>query len=61
MENMFWTGYPRSRPGRPLVQKDKSKNPKRMTLKEAVEKFVKEGDNVGIRLCERAPAGGYSA
>jgi glutaconate CoA-transferase subunit A len=45
---MFWTGLSPDEAREALVNKDKSKKDKRMTLKEAVSKFVKNGDNVGI-------------
>lgn len=51
MENntkMFWTGLSPDEAREVLVNKDKSMRDKRMTLKEAVSKFVKNGDNVGI-------------
>ncbi|MGD9948002.1 MAG: CoA transferase subunit A [Desulfobulbus sp.] len=51
MENnakMFWTGLSPDEAREALVNKDKSMRDKRMTLKEAVSKFVKDGDNVGI-------------
>lgn len=51
MENnakMFWTGLSPDAAREALVNKDKSMRDKRMTLKEAVSKFVKNGDNVGI-------------
>ena len=51
MENtakMFWTGLSPDEAREALVNKDKSKRDKRMTLKEAIGKFVKNGDNVGI-------------
>ena len=50
MENnakMFWTGLSPDEARESLVNKDKSMRDKRMTLKEAVSKFVKDGDNVG--------------
>lgn len=45
---MFWTGLSPDDAREALVNKDKSKRDKRMTLKEAVDKFIKDGDNVGI-------------
>jgi glutaconate CoA-transferase, subunit A len=45
---MFWTGLSPDEAREALVNKDKSKKDKRMTLKEAVSRFVKPGDNVGI-------------
>jgi glutaconate CoA-transferase subunit A len=45
---MFWTGLSPDQAREALVNKDKSMRDKRMTLKEAVSKFVKSGDNVGI-------------
>jgi glutaconate CoA-transferase, subunit A len=45
---MFWTGLSPDDAREALVSKDKSKKDKRMTLKEAVSRFVKPGDNVGI-------------
>ncbi len=45
---MFWTGLSPDEARQFLANKDKSKRDKRMTLKEAVQKFVKDGDNVGI-------------
>jgi Acyl CoA:acetate/3-ketoacid CoA transferase, alpha subunit len=45
---MFWTGLSPDEARKALVNKDKSKKDKRMTLKEAVSKFIKNGDNVGI-------------
>ncbi len=51
MENnakMFWTGLSPDEAREALVNKDKSQKDKRMTLKEAVSRFVKDGDNVGI-------------
>lgn len=45
---MFWTGLSPDEAREALVNKDKSMRDKRMTLKEAVSKFVKSGDNVGI-------------
>ncbi len=51
MENsaqMFWTGLSPDEAREALVQKDKSMRDKRMNLKEAVSRFVKNGDNVAI-------------
>ncbi len=48
MENMFWAGLSPEEARRLLANKDKSKNPKKMALNEAVEKFVKNGDNIGV-------------
>ena len=45
---MFWTGLSPDEAREALVNKDKSKKDKRMTLKEAVARFVKPGSNVGI-------------
>jgi len=45
---MFWTGLSPDEAREVLVNKDKSMKDKRMTLKEAVSRFVKPGDNVGI-------------
>ena len=45
---MFWTGLSPDEAREALVNKDKSMRDKRMTLKEAVARFVKPGDNVGI-------------
>ena len=45
---MFWTGLSPDEAREALVNKDKSKKDKRMSLKEAVSRFVKPGDNVGI-------------
>jgi len=45
---MFWTGLSPDEAREVLVNKDKSKKDKRMPLKEAVSRFVKPGDNVGI-------------
>ncbi len=46
--NMFWTGLSPDEAREALVNKDKSMRDKRMTLKEAVSKFINDGDNVGI-------------
>lgn len=51
MENnakMFWTGLSPDEAREALVNKDKSMRDKRMTLKEAVSRFIKPGDNIGI-------------
>ena len=45
---MFWTGLSPDEAREALVTKDKSMKDKRMTLKEAVSRFVKNGDNVAI-------------
>ena len=45
---MFWTGLSPDEAREVLVNKDKSMRDKRMTLKEAVTRFVKPGNNVGI-------------
>jgi glutaconate CoA-transferase, subunit A len=45
---MFWTGLSPDEAREALVNKDKSMRDKRMSLKEAVSRFVKDGDNVGI-------------
>lgn len=45
---MFWTGLSPDEAREALVNKDKSMKDKRMTLKEAVSRFIKDGDNVGI-------------
>lgn len=45
---MYWTGLSPDEARQFLANKDKSKRDKRMTLKEAVQKFVKDGDNVGV-------------
>jgi glutaconate CoA-transferase, subunit A len=45
---MFWTGLSPDAAREALVNKDKSMRDKRMTLKEAVSRFIKPGDNVGI-------------
>jgi glutaconate CoA-transferase subunit A len=45
---MFWTGLSPDEAREALVNKDKSMRDKRMTLKEAVSQFIKDGDNVGI-------------
>ncbi len=51
MENiadMYWTGLSPDQARETLVQKDKSMRDKRMTLKQAVDQFIKDGDNVAI-------------
>ncbi len=51
MENnaeMYWTGLTPDKAREALVEKDKSMKDKRMTLKQAVDQFIKNGDNVGI-------------
>lgn len=45
---MFWTGLSPDGAREALVNKDKSMRDKRMTLKEAVDRFIKDGDNIGI-------------
>ena len=45
---MFWTGLTPDEARAVLVNKDKSKKDKRCTLKEAVDTFIKDGDNVAI-------------
>lgn len=45
---MYWTGLSPDEARQFLANKDKSKREKRMSLKEAVQKFVKNGDNIGI-------------
>lgn len=45
---MVWTGLSPDEAREALVRKDKSMRDKRMTLKEAVARFVRDGDNVGI-------------
>jgi len=45
---IVWTGLSPDDAREALVNKDKSMRDKRMTLKEAVSRFVKNGDNVGI-------------
>lgn len=47
-EKMFWTGLSPDEAREALVNKDKSMRDKQMTLKEAVVRFIKNGDNVGI-------------
>ncbi len=51
MENnaeMYWTGLSPDGAREALVNKDKSMKDKRMTLKQAVSQFIKDGDNVGV-------------
>ncbi|MCK9174559.1 MAG: CoA transferase subunit A [Desulforhopalus sp.] len=45
---MFWTGLSPDEARKALVNKDKSMRDKTMTLKEAVDTFIHDGDNVGI-------------
>lgn len=45
---MYWTGLSPDEAREYLVNKDKSMKDKRMTLKQAVSQFIKNGDNVGI-------------
>jgi len=45
---MLWTGLSPDEAREYLEQKDKSKRDKRMTLTEAVRRFVMDGDNIGI-------------
>lgn len=45
---MYWTGLSPDEAREALVNKDKSMKDKRMTLKQAVSQFIKDGDNVGI-------------
>ena len=44
---MYWTGLSPDEARELLVNKDKSMKDKRMTLKQAVAEFIKDGDNVG--------------
>ncbi len=46
--DMYWTGLSPDEAREALVKKDKSMKDKRMTLKQAVAGFIKDGDNVGI-------------
>jgi len=46
--DMYWTGLSPDEAREALVNKDKSMRDKRMTLKQAVDQFVKNGDNVGV-------------
>ncbi|OPZ74220.1 MAG: 3-oxoadipate CoA-transferase subunit A [Firmicutes bacterium ADurb.Bin456] len=43
-----WTGLSPDEARQFLANKDKSKRDKRLSLKEAVQKYVKDGDNIGI-------------
>jgi glutaconate CoA-transferase subunit A len=45
---MYWTGLSPDEARQFLANKDKSKRDKRMSLKDAVQKYVKNGDNIGI-------------
>jgi len=45
---MYWTGLSPDEARELLVNKDKSMKDKRMTLKQAVSRFIHDGDNVGI-------------
>ena len=45
---MFWTGLTPAQARKALVKKDKSKRDKRHALKEAVSRFIKDGDNVAV-------------
>jgi glutaconate CoA-transferase subunit A len=45
---LFWTGLSPDEAREYLANKDKSKRDKKMTLTEAVNKFVKDGANIGI-------------
>jgi glutaconate CoA-transferase subunit A len=45
---MKWTGLSPEMAREKLVNKEKYKMPKKMSLKEAVSKYVKDGDNIGI-------------
>ena len=45
---MSWTGLSPDEAREALVNKDKSMRDKQMTLKEAVSRFIKDGDNIGI-------------
>ncbi|MEG3069718.1 MAG: CoA-transferase [Candidatus Syntrophopropionicum ammoniitolerans] len=45
---MYWTGLSPDEARQFLANKDKSKRDKRISLKEAVQKYVKDGDNLGI-------------
>ncbi len=46
--DMYWTGLSPDAAREQLVNKDKSMKDKRMTLKQAVAQFIKDGDNVGV-------------
>ena len=45
---MVWTGLNPDEARQALVRKDKSKRDKRSSLKEAVDAFIKDGDNVAV-------------
>lgn len=45
---MYWTGLSADEARKFTAGKDKSKKDKRTTLQEAVKKYVKDGDNMGI-------------
>ncbi len=45
---MVWTGLNPDEAREALVRKDKSKRDKRSSLKEAVDTFIKDGDNVAV-------------
>ncbi|BHH82250.1 CoA transferase subunit A [Desulforhopalus sp. 52FAK] len=45
---MYWTGLSPDEAREVLVNKDKSMRDKRMSLKEAVSRFIKDNDNVAI-------------
>jgi glutaconate CoA-transferase subunit A len=45
---MYWTGLSPDEAREALVNKDKSMRDKQMTLKDAVSRFIKDGDNIGI-------------
>ena len=47
-EKMFWTGLSPDEARAALVKKDKSMRDKRMSLKEAIDRFVKPGANVAF-------------
>ncbi|PID73557.1 MAG: CoA-transferase [Desulfobacterales bacterium] len=44
----FWTGLSPEEARQALADKDKSQRDKRMTLKEAVDTFIKNGDTIGV-------------
>ncbi|MFN2353863.1 MAG: CoA transferase subunit A [Desulfopila sp.] len=46
--DMYWTGLSPDEAREALVNKDKSMRDKRMTLKQAVARFIKDGDTIGI-------------
>lgn len=48
MGKMFWTGLSPEEARKAMSEKDKSKREKIMPLKEAVQRFVKDSDNIGI-------------